>query len=122
MPCPYQKKGENAMKNFETLTAEIMRSMAEDGTPVTKAEAEEMAKMEIGAKEIRRRETSGRAKKINTPKPRKIDPDKLKLFSLLTEAVGDFTNDMKCKNEAEFSFTYNGNAYTVRLVKHRPKK
>ena len=109
------------MKNFEKLTAEIMRSMAEDGTPVTKAEAEEMAKMEIGAKAIRRHETSGK-RKANTPRPRKIDPDKQKLFSLLTEAVGDFTNDMKCKNEAEFSFSYNGNAYTVRLVKHRPKK
>ena len=86
-----------------------------------KAEAEEMAKMEIGAKNIRRRETSGK-RKASAPKPRKIDPDKLKLFNLLTEAVGDFTDGIKCKNEAEFSFSYNGNAYTVKLIKHRPKK
>lgn len=121
MPCPYSKERGKAMTDFEKLTAEIMRQMAEDGTPVTQAEAEEMAKMETGAKNIRRRETSGK-RKASAPKPRKIDPDKLKLFNLLTEAVGDFTNGMKCKNEAEFSFSYNGNAYTVKLIKHRPKK
>ena len=109
------------MKNFEMLTAEIMKAMAEDGTPVTKAEAEEMAQMELGAKAIRRHETSGK-RKASAPKPRKIDPDKLKLFSLLTNSVRGFTDALKCKNEAEFSFTYNGNAYTVKLIKHRPKK
>ena len=99
MPCPYSKERGKAMKDFEKLTAEIMRQMAEDGTPVTQAEAKEMAKMEIGAKNIRRRETSGK-RKASAPKPRKIDPDKLKLFNLLTEEVGDVTNGMLCITEA----------------------
>ena len=108
------------MKEMEKLIAEIMQQMAEDGTPVTKAEAEEMAKMEIGAKQIKRYESSGNKKVAK--KPRKIDETKLFLFKKLVNSVSDFTDTPKCKNESEFSFTYENDNYTVKLIKHRPKK
>ena len=109
------------MKNFENLVNEIIRTMAEDGTPVTKAEAEEMAKMELGAKQIKRYETSGKRKKSEIV--RKIDPDKLNLITILKNAVtadGILINSQN--NEADFSFSFNNFNYTVKLIKHRPKK
>ena len=122
MPCPYSKERGKAMTDFEKLTAEIMRQMAEDGTPVTQAEAEEMARMESGAKKIRRRETSGK-RKASAPKPRKIDPDKLFLIQILDDSLCDVADNVQeRKNESEINFIYNENSYTVKLIKHRPKK
>lgn len=109
------------MKNFENLVNEIIRTMAEDGTPVTKAEAEEMAKMELGAKQIKRYETSGKRKKSEIV--RKIDPDKLFLIQNLDDCLCDMADNVQeRKNESEIHFLYNDNSYTVKLIKHRPKK
>ena len=88
------------MKEIEILTAEIMQQMAEDGTPVTNEEAAEMAKMEINSRQINRYTSSGQHK-VKTV--RKIDPDKVKLFDILTKAI-------------------NNSDYSVKLIKHRPKK
>lgn len=110
------------MTNFEKLTEEIIKSMAEDGTPVTKEEAQQMAKMEIGAKNIKRYEKSLTPRK-KSEKVRKIDPDKLKLFNILLNSMT--TNKIVVtnqKNEAEFSFLFNNSNYTVKLIKHRPSK
>ena len=109
------------MKNFENLVNEIIRTMAEDGTPVTKAEAEEMAKMEIGAKSLNRYTSSGKRKKNEIV--RKIDPDKVELFDILTKAIENANISINSrKNEAEFSFCFNNSSYSVKLIKHRPKK
>lgn len=110
------------MTEFEKLVKSIIRSMAEDGTPVTKAEAEEMARMEIGAKQIKKYTVSEK-KKNSKPIVRKIDQDKVKLFDILLNSVK--TNEIVVtnqKNEAEFSFSYNNFDYSVKLIKHRPKK
>ena len=96
--------------------------MEADGTPVTKAEAEEMAKMEIGAKNIKRYEKSQTPRK-KVEKVRKIDPDKVKLFDILTQAVEQSEIPVTFrKNEAEFGMLYNNSEYSVKLIKHRPKK
>ena len=110
------------MKEMEKLTAEIMKQMLDDGTPVTKEEAQQMAKMEIGAKQINRY-TVGEKKKNSKPIVRKIDPNKAKLFDILVNSVETagivVTNR---KNEAEFSFLFDNSSYSVKLIKHRPKK
>ena len=110
------------MKEMEKLTAEIMKQMSDDGTPVTKEEAQQMAKMEIGAKQINRY-TVGEKKKNSKPVVRKIDPNKAKLFDILVNSVETagivVTNR---KNEAEFSFLFDNSSYSVKLIKHRPKK
>ena len=51
---------------FEKLVLEIMKEAEADGEPITKEEAEEMAKMEMGAKEIKRYE------KAETTAPKKF--------------------------------------------------
>ena len=104
------------MNSFEILTAEILKTMDEEGTPVTKAEAEEMAKMELKARNVRPRTR----KKATQPNNRKVDEDKRHLLKLLINAIPE--EKQAVKNETEFSFCYNSNSYTVKLIKHRPKK
>lgn len=65
--------------------------------------------------------------KRTVKRERKIDEDKKHIFDILRiplegyQLNGEIDN-LTCKNEAEISFTYNGNEYTVKLTKHRPKK
>lgn len=62
------------------------------------------------------------AKKATT-RERKIDDDKLTIFTLIQQSLIDpDISDLTCKNEAEISFSYKGSEYTVKLTKHRPKK
>lgn len=115
-----------SMKNFkrtqvEALALEIFEDGKENiGEAVTWEEALEMAKMELGAKEITRYEKSDTPRKA---RERKVDPDKKYLLDLL---IKGFTSEhprmIQVKNEAEFSFNYNENAYTVKLIKHRKEK
>ena len=82
----------------------------------------EVAEMEKKAKKIKRYEKSDNKRKTST-KERKIDIEKksfLENFSIFVEKKGGTITAKK--NEAEFSFTYGGNAYTVKLIKHRPTK
>ena len=83
--------------------------------------AAEMAKMEINSRQINRYTSSGQHK-VKTV--RKIDPDKAELFNLLVTgaAASSEVVNIVDKNEAEFSFNFRGNSYTVKLIKHRPKK
>ena len=82
----------------------------------------EVAEMEKKAKQIKRYEKSDSKRKAST-KERKIDTEKksfLEGFRIFVEGKGGTVTAKK--NEAEFSFTYGGNAYTVKLIKHRPTK
>ena len=104
----------------EKLIAEIMKEAEADGEPVTRAEAEEMANMELGNKENRRYETSDKPRK---PREKKVDADKLKLISLLYETVLDIDVTAEVANpEREITFSHNGAHYSFTLTKHRPKK
>lgn len=65
-------------------------------------------------------------KKRTVNRERKIDEDKKHIFDILKVTLEGFQlNDeienLTFKNEAEISFTYNENAYTVKLTKHRKK-
>ena len=115
------------MDKFDKLVLDIMREAEEDGEPITKEEAEEMAKMEMGAKEIKRYEQTD-VKKERKPRERKVDEEKgyiLKNIKVLIEGMllnkGETAN-VSMKNETELSFNLNGNAYTIKLTKHRPPK
>lgn len=82
----------------------------------------EVAEMEKKAKQIKRYEKSDSKRKTST-KERKIDTEKksfLEGFRIFVEGKGGTVTAKK--NEAEFSFSYGGNAYTVKLIKHRPTK
>ncbi len=111
-------------KNFEKLVNKIMRECKADGEPVTRAEAEEMARLEMKANGTRHREESENYKEKKKPKERKVDADKKYLLDhcytrLMAETdAHDFTS----KTETELSFWFNGARYTLKLTKHRPPK
>ena len=111
------------MDKFEKLVREIMAEAEKDGEPVTREEAEEMATMEVGAKEIRHYEQS-EEKKERKPKERKVDEEKKFLLDCILAGLKSTadTFDFNIKTETEISFTAYGNQYTVKLIKHRPPK
>lgn len=77
---------------------------------------------EKSKKNIKRYEQSDKKRKAST-KERKVDEEKKRFlngFRIFAEGLGAIVTSTK--NEAEFSFTFGENAYTVKLVKHRPSK
>lgn len=110
------------MNKIETLATEIMNEFAKDNDPITFEEACEMAKMELKEKANRRYEKADTPRK-QTERKRKIDEEKKGLIETLEESIRDASDTFPViKNESEFSFTHNGSSYTVKLIKHRPKK
>ena len=111
------------MTDFNKLVAEIMADAEKDGEPVTREEAEEMAKMEMGAKEQRHYEKSTAPKKERKPRERKVDEDKANLFSEIISMLQDGNIEiLETKTETEVKFNYNKSDYTIKLIKHRSKK
>ncbi len=85
-------------------------------------ENEEVEKLTEKAKEVKRYEKADKPRKA-TKKERKVDEEKKNLLNLCRipiEGAGGIVTNVK--NEAEFSFTFGDNCYTVKLVKHRPPK
>ena len=84
---------------------------------------EEVAEMTEKAKQIRRYEKSDAPRK-KTTRERKIDEAKKTIFDFIANKLANLEGlaGMVTKNEAEISFTYGGDAYTVKLIKHRGKK
>lgn len=82
----------------------------------------EMAEMERKAKKIKRYEKSDTPRK-KAERTRKVDAEKYFLLNLLYNSLeADELVLGEKKNEAEFNFTYHGQDFTVKLIKHRPPK
>ena len=83
---------------------------------------EEVDEMTVKAKAVKRYEKRDAPRKT-VKKEHKVDEEKKELLNLcripIEGAGGNVTN---IKNEAEFSFTFGNNSYTIKLVKHRPPK
>jgi len=85
-------------------------------------ENEEVEKLTEKAKSVKRYEKAEKPRKA-TKKERKVDEEKKRFLDLCRipiEGAGGIVTNVK--NEAEFSFTFDNNCYTVKLVKHRPPK
>ena len=110
----------NKLKNqLELSTEEAIETWLFDHDYVDDDEVDEMTKK---AKEIRRYEKADKERK-KVVRERKVDAEKGGLLTAIKTAVEAFGGIVSSvKNEAEFSFTFNGNSYTVKLVKHRPPK
>ena len=112
---------------FDDLVAKIMKECEADGEPVTKEEAEEMAKMEMNDKANRDKDYAVR-KKSSAKKERKIDEEKKKILSNIRTLLEGMQlnngqdNLVTMKNETELNFMFNDNNYTIKLVKHRKEK
>lgn len=106
----------------EKIIESILKECEKAGEPVTRAEAEEMAEMEIKANADRRYEKSDKPRK-SVKKERKVDETKKRLLSdckVLLEGLG--ANITNTKTETEISFIFEDEEYSLKLVKHRPKK
>ena len=117
----YIQKGDMPMTK-EKLVEKIMAECAADGEPVTKEEAIEMAEMEIKANSERHYEKSDKPRKA-VKKERKVDETKKRILSncrVLIEGMGGQT--LSVKTETEVTFLFNDEEYSLKLVKHRPKK
>lgn len=110
---------DNLKKSLDLTTDEAIETWLDDHDYIANEEAEEMTKK---AKTLRRYEKSDKERK-KTTRERKVDAEKGGLLTAIKTAVEAFGGAVSSvKNEAEFSFTFNGNSYTVKLVKHRPPK
>nr|WP_318659154.1 hypothetical protein [uncultured Treponema sp.] len=106
----------------EKLIAKIMKECEQDGEPVTREEAEEMAEMEIKANGIKHYEKSDKPRKA-VKKERKVDTTKKRLLAdckILLEGLG--ADILNVKTETEITFTFEDEEYSLKLIKHRPKK
>ena len=105
---------------FNKLVAKIMKECEADGEPVTKEEAEEMARMEMGTKEIKRYEKAETAPKSKQKREIKKDPEKIeiikKIFNFLL--TNGFESAIIKNEQREITF----GDYSLTLTKHRTKK
>lgn len=111
-----------AKKTLEQLADEIFKESAEDGEPVTKEEALEMAKMELGAKQIKNYVQSTVEKKSKEKRERKVDNEKKNLLEILGASLEEKNISVNYENEVKLHFEYGGNSYSVTLTKHRKGK
>ena len=106
----------------EKLIARIMKECEQGGEPVTREEAEEMAEMEIKANGIKHYEKSDKPRKT-VKKEREVDKTKKRILNncrILVEGMG--AEVTATKTETEVTFWFEDEEYTLKLVKHRPKK
>ena len=112
------------MKEFkqaqiDALAIEIFNEFNGQKEGITMQEAQEMARMELNEKQMRRYEKSDTSKK-KVVREQKIDYDKQEILDLLIKGFTEKHPRMvQVKNQSEFSFNYKENAYTVKLIKHR---
>ncbi|WP_405285612.1 hypothetical protein [Methanobrevibacter sp.] len=110
---------EKNMKILDISKNEAIEMWLDDNDYTENEVVEELTKK---AKEIKRYEKADKPRKERKVE-RKVDEEKKTLLNLCRvpiEGAGGIVTNVK--NEAEFSFTFGGNCYTVKLVKHRPTK
>jgi len=108
------------MTNLDIPKDEAIDVWLDDHDYTDNEEAEAMTKK---AKEVGRRYEKSDKERKKVVRERKVDAEKGGLLTAIKTAVEAFGGIVSSvKNEAEFSFTFNDNSYTVKLVKHRPPK
>lgn len=108
---------------IDALAIEIFNEFNGQKEGITMQEAQEMARMELNEKQMRRYEKSDTPKKKAT-KERKIDHDKKYLLGHIETRLTAETDshNFTRKNESEISFQFRDAYYTIKLIKHRQSK
>lgn len=102
---------------MEKLVQEIMKDLK-----CSREDAEEVAKMELKAKGLKRYEQSDKPRK-KVEKERKVDQEKKEIIDELVACINkNIGKVLEVKTETEIKMTYNDTEYTVKLIKHRKKK
>lgn len=94
-----------------------MKECEADGEPITREEAEEMAEMEIKAKDLKHYEQSEKPRKKPT-RERKVDTDKLEILKRVKCLLEDYGYEVELEKEVALHF----GEYTLKLTRHRPQK
>ena len=108
--------------NKEKLIEEIMKECEKEGEPITRAEAEEMAEMELKAQGIPHYEKSDKPRKVSQ-KERKVNTVKKRILTdcrVLIEGLG--AKITETINERELVFFFEGKSYSLKLIEHNRKK
>lgn len=111
---------EKAMRILKISKDEAIQMWLDDNDYTINPIVEELT--EKTRKNIKRYEQGDKKRKTSI-REKKVDDEKksfLAGFRIFAESKGAVVTSIK--NEAEFSFTFGENEYTVKLVKHRPKK
>lgn len=111
---------EKLEKKLDIPRNEAIQCWLDDNDYTVNEEVEELT--EKAKKNIKRYEKSDKPRK-NVTKERKVDEEKKRFlngFRIYAEGAGGYVTNIK--NEAEFSFNFGDNTYTVKLIKHRPSK
>lgn len=106
-------------KNLDISREEAIQCWLDDNDYTISEEEQELTKK---AKIIRHYEKSDKERKKVT-KERKVDEEKKRFldgFRIYVEGCGGIVTNFK--NEAEFSYNFGENEYTVKLIKHRKGK
>jgi len=75
---------------------------------------------EVESKPQKRHYVKSNKERKPSTRTRKVDEEKKVLIEKLASVID--AKDKVIKTETEFSFSMNGNEYTVKLIKHRKKK
>ena len=108
------------MDKFEKLVKSIMAEAEEDGEPVTREEAEEMARMELGAKECRHYEKSAPTTTKERKRVVKKDEEKVEIIKKLYDFLLTSGEDSATIVNEQREITFRD--FSITLTKHRRKK
>ena len=111
---------------LEKLAKQIFDECAKEGEPITMEEAQEMAQMEINAKDIKigARAAEPKAKKEKKQRIAQVSAEKMALFSLIWEGLSNFygENAQISKQNKEISVQIGEKSFKIDIVEHRKAK
>ena len=111
---------EKSMKLLKISKDEAVQMWLSDEGYLENEVVEELtAKAKVN--KINREATADKPRKP-VKRERKTDEEKKYLLNLMISAINNETCIESVKNEAEFSFSFGENAYSVKLIKHRKPK
>ena len=105
-------------KSMEKLIKQIMAEAEADGEPVTKEEAQEMAEMELKAKDVKVDNVTSKTRQPRKPTP--PDEEKVEIIKKLYDFILTNLDESATIVNVQREITF-GN-YSIQLIKHRPKK
>ena len=106
------------MKKLDISREEAEQLFEDDENDFIGEDGEQMTEQ---AKKIGRHyEQKGERKKPT--RERKIDEDKFKHRECVQFGIEEIVQNLQIKTENECSFSYNGCEYSLKIIKHRPKK
>ena len=109
------------MKDFDIPKDKAVRMYFEDMDILKPTDTDTIE--EVNKTTKKRQYTKSDKPRKKSTRERKVDEEKKDILQTLIEGYTEkYPRVVKVKNEVEFSFTHNGNEYTVKLIKHRPPK